>query len=142
MSDWKSRFPLLPPWLPTLAEAMVHIAMTKGNNPVPMREAGRRAGAEPRYLEKYQAALVAHGILKGKRGPNGGFLLARSPSTITVGDLYRIWLDQLKFDEDPWPRSEFGAKMEQVFRLAETRMIAELDAVTIDDLMNTVLTNG
>ena len=43
----------------------------------------------PRHLEQVLQALVRHGILKGIRGPRGGYELARERSRITADEILR-----------------------------------------------------
>ena len=43
----------------------------------------------PRHLEPVLQALVRHGILKGIRGPRGGYELAREQHRITADDILR-----------------------------------------------------
>jgi Rrf2 family protein len=42
-----------------------------------------------RHLEPMLQALVREGILDGRRGPHGGYTLARDPRQITVVDILR-----------------------------------------------------
>lgn len=44
-------------------------------------------GLPPAYLQKTLRSLVAHGIAQGTRGQSGGFVLARSATTITLMDV-------------------------------------------------------
>jgi Rrf2 family protein len=41
------------------------------------------------YLEQLVAALRRAGLVNGKRGAGGGYLLAREPARITAGDVVR-----------------------------------------------------
>jgi Rrf2 family iron-sulfur cluster assembly transcriptional regulator len=43
----------------------------------------------PRHLEPVLQALVRHGILRGIRGPRGGYELARDQRRITADDILR-----------------------------------------------------
>jgi Rrf2 family protein len=48
-----------------------------------------RHSLPPRHLEPVLQALVRHGILKGVRGPRGGYELAREQGRITADDILR-----------------------------------------------------
>jgi Rrf2 family protein len=48
-----------------------------------------RHSLPPRHLEPVLQALVRHGILKGVRGPRGGYELAREQRRITADDILR-----------------------------------------------------
>ena len=55
----------------------------------PPRRLANRHSLPPRHLEPVLQALVRHGILKGIRGPRGGYELAREQSRITADDILR-----------------------------------------------------
>ena len=126
----------LPSWLLPLTEAVVRVAMRQEGRAVKMQETAREMEIEVRYLERLYQCMGHAGILRGERGSRGGQRLTRDASEITVGDLYRG--GRIKWKEEPHycPQSEAGKKVEAVFALAESRMIAELDAITIQDLVN------
>ncbi|MGZ3347552.1 MAG: RrF2 family transcriptional regulator [Xanthobacteraceae bacterium] len=48
-----------------------------------------RHSLPPRHLEPVLQALVRHGILRGIRGPRGGYELAREQRHITAEDILR-----------------------------------------------------
>ena len=74
-------------------EAVVDIAYNSGGEPVQIREVTSRQGVPQRYLEQVMQRLVKAGILKGIRGPRGGYLLARDRSKISVGAIARVVMD-------------------------------------------------
>ena len=57
--------------------------------PVSAKALAARHNLPPRHLETVLQALVRHGILKGVRGPRGGYELARERRRITAGDIVR-----------------------------------------------------
>ncbi len=66
-------------------EAVVDIAYNSGGEPVQIREVTSRQGVPQRYLEQVMQRLVKSGILKGIRGPRGGYLLGRERSKKSGG---------------------------------------------------------
>lgn len=74
-------------------EAVVDIAYNSGGEPVQIREVTSRQGVPQRYLEQVMQRLVKAGVLKGIRGPRGGYLLARERSKISVGDIARVVME-------------------------------------------------
>jgi Rrf2 family iron-sulfur cluster assembly transcriptional regulator len=58
-------------------EAVVDIAYNSRTEPVQSKEITRRQGIPQRYLEQVLQQMVHAGILKGVRGPRGGYRLAR-----------------------------------------------------------------
>ncbi len=71
-------------------EAVVDIAYNARSEPVQSKEITERQDIPQRYLEQVMQLLVRAGILKGVRGPRGGYLLARERRRITVGEIVRV----------------------------------------------------
>ncbi len=67
--------------------ALFDIAYNSPNLPAQIQDISRRQKISPRYLEQIFQALKKKGILKSKRGPQGGYILARSPEQITVKEI-------------------------------------------------------
>lgn len=116
-------------------EAVLDVAYNARPDPVQSKDITARQGVPQRYLEQVMQALVHHGILKGVRGPRGGYTLARERRRITVGEVVRV-LDQIdEADTEPVSKADLG---EQVIGplCAETReaMLHRLDAITMEDL--------
>lgn len=61
----------------------------KGDS-VPINEIAKYGDMPKKFLEQILLTLVRGGILKSKRGAGGGFLLARPPKDITVGEVIRL----------------------------------------------------
>jgi Rrf2 family iron-sulfur cluster assembly transcriptional regulator len=64
--------------------ALFDIAYNSGNRPAQIQDISRRQQISPRYLEQIFQNLKRAGILKSKRGPQGGYTLARKPEEITI----------------------------------------------------------
>jgi Rrf2 family protein len=64
--------------------ALFDIAYNCGSTPTQIQDISRRQQISPRYLEQIFQNLKRAGILKSKRGPQGGYALARKPDEITV----------------------------------------------------------
>jgi Rrf2 family protein len=65
------------------------LAYNGGSRPVPLLEVGRRQAIPARYLEQIFQRLRRAGLVASKRGPGGGYSLARSPASILVSDVVR-----------------------------------------------------
>src|SRR6476660_1517005 len=71
-------------------EAVIDIAFNARPEPVQAKEITARQGVPRRYLEQVMQQLVRAGILRGVRGPRGGYRLARERRRITVGQVVRV----------------------------------------------------
>ncbi|SRR5712691_2434310 len=81
--------PLLPRKGVLAIAAVIDIALNARGRPVAAKALATRHSLPPRHLEPVLQALVRHGILKGIRGPRGGYELAREPRRITADDILR-----------------------------------------------------
>ena len=118
-------------------EAVCDIAYHGGAEPVQSQDIARRLNLPRRYLEQVMQQMVRAGILKGVRGPRGGYRLARERRRIPVGDVVRVvrGLDGQVADDDGRPSSALGAAVVQPFwEEIEAELMRRLDATTIDDL--------
>src|SRR3954454_19272593 len=93
-------------------EAVVDVAYHGGAEPVQSQDIARRLGLPRRYLEQVMQQLVRAGILKGVRGPRGGYRLARERRRISIGDIVRIAESvEDETGEDAKPRSDLGQRI-------------------------------
>jgi Rrf2 family protein len=56
-------------------------------NPTSVRDIADRTGLPQPYLEQILLALKGAGLVRSKRGVGGGYVLARDPSEITLGQI-------------------------------------------------------
>ena len=69
--------------------AVLDIAMNSRGKPVAAKSLASRHRLPPRHLEPVLQALVREGILRGVRGPRGGYELARNESEIAADEILR-----------------------------------------------------
>ena len=69
--------------------AVVDVALHSRSAPVAAKALAARHKLPPRHLETLLQGLVHANILKGVRGPRGGYELARERRRITVGEIVR-----------------------------------------------------
>ncbi len=63
------------------------LAYNGGGKAVQVRVIGERQGIPARYLEQIFQRLRRSGLVTGKRGPGGGYTLARPPAEIRLRDI-------------------------------------------------------
>ena len=80
-------------------EAVIDIAFNARPEPVQAKEITARQGVPQRYLEQVMQQLVRAGMLKGVRGPRGGYRLAEERRRISVGDVVRV-AESIEDEED------------------------------------------
>jgi Rrf2 family iron-sulfur cluster assembly transcriptional regulator len=57
------------------------------SGPTSVRDIAERTGLPQPYLEQILLALKGAGIVRSKRGVGGGYILAREPGLITLGEI-------------------------------------------------------
>jgi Rrf2 family protein len=57
--------------------------------PIPIRELARRNDIPKRFLEQIMLALKSQGWVDSQAGIRGGYVLARNPAKITMGEVVR-----------------------------------------------------
>ncbi len=118
-------------------ETVFHIAYTAGGAPIRSRDLAKRQGLPHRYLEQVMQRLVHAGLLRGIRGPNGGYVLARERRRITLGDLARVVResDNEEGEVVSTARSELNdAILEPIWHDIEGIIMEKLDQITIQSL--------
>ena len=69
--------------------AMIELSLHINEGPISVKIIAEHQDISEAYLEQIMAALTRIGLVRSKRGLQGGYLLARNPSKITVGDVVR-----------------------------------------------------
>jgi Rrf2 family transcriptional regulator, cysteine metabolism repressor len=70
--------------------ALIDLALQKPGEPVKIADIARRQRIPQKFLELILASLKQGGFVESRRGAEGGYLLARSPDSLTVGDVVRF----------------------------------------------------
>jgi Rrf2 family protein len=125
-------------------EAVIDIAFNARPEPVQAKEITARQGVPQRYLEQVMQQLVRAGILKGVRGPRGGYRLARERRRISVGDVVRVAesIEDAK-EEKIRPRSDLGLRIvAPLIQTLQDDVMTRLDSVTIEDLCQRARSQG
>ena len=69
--------------------ALFELAKRRGDGPVSAAEIAAAQAIPPRFLELILQGLKNSGEVQSRRGINGGYVLAASPESITVGNIIR-----------------------------------------------------
>lgn len=67
--------------------AMLDLALHEQSEPVTLAEISACQAISLSYLEQLFSKLRRHDLVRGMRGPGGGYRLARPPERITVADI-------------------------------------------------------
>lgn len=122
--------------------AMFDMAYHAGTLPVQIKDISRRQKISPRYLEQIFQDLKKAGLLKSRRGPQGGYYLSRKPEEITAKEIILAaegemnLVQCIKEGEDCQACCEFENQCvtQQIWREASRRLHEYFDSVTLKDL--------
>jgi Rrf2 family iron-sulfur cluster assembly transcriptional regulator len=88
-------------------EAVLYIAYNAKTNPVSGSEVAAAQDLPTRYLEPMMQKLVRTGVLRGVRGPQGGYVLGRERRRISLADI----CDALGENKLPSSNTALGKKI-------------------------------
>jgi Rrf2 family iron-sulfur cluster assembly transcriptional regulator len=116
-------------------EAVIDVAQHARPDPVQARDITERQKVPQRYLEQIMQALVRADILRGVRGPRGGYRLARERRRITAGEIVTVINALEQQEEKPSVRSHLGQiTLTPLCDRLVDMVQAELATITIEDL--------
>jgi Rrf2 family transcriptional regulator, cysteine metabolism repressor len=72
------------------SRAMLELALHYDEGPLHIREISAAQDIPLRFLEQILLLLKRAGYLKSKKGPNGGYYLAKAPSRISAAEIIRV----------------------------------------------------
>jgi Rrf2 family protein len=116
--------------------AVFDLAFHGRGEPLQVRDIAERQAIPPRFLEQIFQDLKRAGLVQSKRGPRGGYRLAKRPAELRLGDVMRavegpvnLATDDLA-EGDPVTCSVTDAALDEIGR----RINACFDGFTIDAL--------
>ena len=67
--------------------AMLELALHEATRPITLFDISQKQKISLSYLEQLFARLRKHKLVRGRRGPGGGYVLARNADDISVADI-------------------------------------------------------
>jgi Rrf2 family protein len=118
--------------------AVVDVALNARDRPVSAKALAARHGLPPRHLEPVLQALVHDGILRGVRGPHGGYALARERDHIGIDEIVRA-AATVRDEDDHMVASPLIAEVvSPAVAEAERAFSGALSRINVDDLARRV----
>ena len=134
--------------------ALVELALASGQTPVSAALIAKRQLLSVAYLEQLLHRLKKEGVVRSMRGPRGGYVLAKAPRDITMGEVVRVLDGSQEANghkvpggsgtngrrkvvaAGPTRHAEWIAGA--VWRCVHERLAQSLDAVTLQDVCDEV----
>jgi Rrf2 family protein len=111
-----------------------------GGAPIPIRELARRNDVPKRFLEQIMLQLKAQGWVSSEAGIRGGYMLAKNPSKITMGEVVRHFdgilapIDCVSVTGYKRCSQESLCKFRRVFLDARNYVAGVMDKATLADV--------
>jgi Rrf2 family iron-sulfur cluster assembly transcriptional regulator len=116
------------------ARALLSMALHGGEAPTSVKDIAERTGLPQPYLEQILLAVKGAGLVRSKRGVGGGYVLARTPSEITVADIVSAVDGPIVNQVDARDHHEGHCVLQDVWMELSDTMRALLDGYTLADL--------
>ena len=115
--------------------AVLDVALHARSRPVSAKDLAARHKLPPRHLEPVLQALVRDGILRGVRGPHGGYELAREHRRISAEDILRAASAAEDATDPPLPNSALANDVVKPALLEAVRAFSlALGRISVEDM--------
>ncbi|MDA8300258.1 MAG: Rrf2 family transcriptional regulator [Actinomycetota bacterium] len=124
--------------------ALLSLALHGGDTPTSVRDIALRTGLPQPYLEQILLALKGAGLVRSKRGVGGGYVLARAPEKLTLGQIVSAVDGPIVVGDFGEPHAGGSCDHEgqcvllSVWAEVGEHMRAHLDSYTIADMVRRV----
>jgi len=120
---------------------LLDLAEHRNERFIALKEIAERQNISKQYLEQIITIINNSKILRANRGKQGGYMLAKEPSEITVGHILRITEGNLSSTaclEGDVNRCEMAERCKTLYVWNELNkvIVNYLDSVTLQDILN------
>lgn len=119
--------------------AMYELAVNANGAPQSIKAIAERGGIPEAYLEQLIAVLKREGLVNSTRGAQGGYMLAREPAQITVGEVLRALEGGLTLvdclDEEDACGKSCACPSRIVWMKLRDGLNAIVDGITLQDMI-------
>ena len=99
-----------------------------------MEDVAAEQGVPPKYLPQILLELKARGIVRSVRGKEGGYLLARPPAEITLGDVLRA-VDGPVFEAPGLSNLDGPPELQRAWQKLQQALESAAGAITFQKLL-------
>jgi Rrf2 family protein len=118
---------------------MVQIARHYGKSPVSLRTIEEHQKISRNYLQQLMPPLKNEGLLRVVKGKKGGFMLARPPSEIKIGEIIRAQEGEIGLVECVGESGlcdfEKECPSREIWAEASRRLDEYFDSLTLEDVL-------
>ena len=114
-------------------QAIFDLASQRPGEPVRIADIAQRQSIPQKFLELILASLKQGGFVESRRGAEGGYLLAKRPESITVGDVLRFV--EGRQEERSRLRRQVGSPLSDLWERVDDAINSVLDSATFAQLV-------
>ena len=114
--------------------AMLELAIHEKIRPVTLFDIAQKQRISLSYLEQLFAHLRQNTLVRGRRGPGGGYVLARNVNDISIADIV-IAVDDIEEKPDEPVLDPVEVSSEQLWQDVSQRIYGCLSDITLGDFL-------
>lgn len=119
--------------------AMVDLTISSHGEHVALNSIAQRQNISENYLEQVFASLRKAGLVKSVKGAQGGYVLSRKPSDISIGDVLRVLEGNLSVIDSEKIEDTDAGSLQNCIKINLWDKLDEginklVDSVTLEDL--------
>ncbi len=125
--------------------AMLDLALNGGEGPVTLADISENQGISLSYLEQLFAALRNKGLVRGVRGPGGGYYLGRPADEISIADVICAvdeWVEFTRCNPRPATADSQRGMTHALWEDLSQQIYQFLTDITLADLVRRGLERG
>lgn len=128
------------------ARILIELARHRNEPPLQTGKISEKQGIPVKYLEQLITILRKAKLIESFRGPKGGHQLVADPSSVTLGQVVRLFegqTDLVKCIADPEKCSMADeCKLRLAWSDATVALYEKLDTITIESMMGDIRSEG
>lgn len=122
-------------------KAMVDLGINSTNESVTLKSISERQNISESYLEQIFSTLSKKGLVKSRKGAQGGYTLGDNPSNVTVGDILRALEGDLSVISKDRYKTEDEDRAEKLIRLnvwdkMNNSLNSIVNSITLENLID------
>lgn len=121
--------------------AMMELALQHKKGPVTLADISAQQSISISYLEQLFARLRQHGLVKGMRGPGGGYCLAHPADEITIANILSTVDDVARREDMPYAQPEVPEGTRMWMNLSN-RIYDYLNSITLAEAVQSSTAEG
>ena len=114
--------------------AILELALKQQEKAVTLLEIARMENISLSYLEQLFTQLRQHGLVLGRRGPGGGYTLARNPAEITIAEIVAA-VDNKTHMENTLPDSGTEITSAHLWQHLSNKIRNYISSITVADIL-------